>query len=230
MNYKNYRGKVKQVIIMITSFLIMGCCISGCKGGSSEYETTNKQEKEAKKVADAFVKKITSEDYENIKNYTYLPDGAFITDKDISWYVPRSDLSDLVGAKDKKTALYKMDPQISSINDDNNQNTSSKKLTYVTEDEKEYKIIVLQDKENHWKVYFSQLYHQGFTLTVKKNETIYINDMEVPEDYIVDNAYNTSKDSVVYSIPYVPNREFKITSSSGAEVIATPSESNMEIK
>lgn len=228
MNYN--KKSIKKAIILMSIFILL-CGLSGCtSNGPSEYEPTNKQEKEAKKVADSFIKKIMNEDYDQIKKYVYLPDGAFIRDNDIAWYIPRSELADLVGAEKKQIALSKMTAQTVSVNEGNNQNTSSKKLVYVTEDEKEYAINVLQDKENHWKVYFNKLYHKGFSFIVKKSNTVYINDIEIPEDYISKSVYNTKKDCVAYSIPYVPNREFEITTSGGAAVTVTPDESNVEIK
>ena len=102
-------------------------------------------------------------------------------------------------------------------------------ITYTTEDSEDYEIILVQDRNNDWKIYMPDIYVSNYKYKAEKSLTTYINGIEVTSDYIeksngvVDDNYTT------YDIPFVPNREFTITSSDGFEENVTSNDSDVQI-
>ena len=47
--------------------------------------------------------------YKDIKSYIYIPDSTFIKDDDVSWYIERSNLEDIVGMSKKQIVLTNME-------------------------------------------------------------------------------------------------------------------------
>lgn len=216
-------------LLGIAMLIILAIGVTGCGGSSNdteEYEPQNKQEQQEKKVADRFLKKIKKEDYDDLKSCVYLPEGALITDEDIKWLIPRSDFSDLIGNK-MEVVLTEIGDANVTLNEDDNIDPSCYTLKYVGENEAEYDVIVIQDKKNDWYVYLDGLYSTDFTCYVKKGAILYLNDMEVPMDYITDDE---DKDYDEYTIPYVPNREFKLRADKGGEIAVTPNSTDVTIE
>lgn len=180
-------------------------------------------------MSDKFVKKVQKEDYKDIKSYIYIPDSTFIKDDDVSWYIERSNLEDIVGMSKKQIVLTNMEKDNTVIDDSDNNNATTRKLTYTTEDSEDYEIILVQDRNNDWKIYMPDIYVSNYKYKAEKSLTTYINGIEVTSDYIeksngvVDDNYTT------YDIPFVPNREFTITSSDGFEENVTSNDSDVQI-
>ena len=165
----------------------------------------------------------------DIKSYIYIPDSTFIKDDDVSWYIERSNLEDIVGMSKKQIVLTNMEKDNTVIDDSDNNNATTRKLTYTTEDSEDYEIILVQDRNNDWKIYMPDIYVSNYKYKAEKSLTTYINGIEVTSDYIeksngvVDDNYTT------YDIPFVPNREFTITSSDGFEENVTSNDSDVQI-
>ena len=207
---------MKKKIVLFLCIMGIMAVLTGCASSSKEiYTPQNIQEKKAKKVADKFVKKVQKEDYKDIKSYIYIPDNTFIKDDDVS---------------KKQIVLTNMEKDNTVIDDSDNNNATTRKLTYTTEDSEDYEIILVQDRNNDWKIYMPDIYVSNYKYKAEKNLTTYINGIEVTSDYIeksngvVDDNYTT------YDIPFVPNREFTITSSDGFKENVTSNDSDVQIE
>lgn len=219
----------KRILIILCVIGVMEI-FTGCGNSNKElYTPQNIQEKQAKKVADKFVKRVQKEDYKDIRSCIYIPDNTFIKDEDVSWYLERSDLEDIVGMSKKQILLTDMEKDNTRISDSDNTNASVKKLTYTTEDGADYEIMLVQDKNNEWKVYMPDLYATDFKYTADKSLTTYINGIEVTSDYIDDTNGAAVGNYVAYDIPYVPSREFTISTSDGTKENVTSSDNNVQI-
>lgn len=222
---------MKRKILIILCMIGIMAALTGCGSSDKElYTPKNIQEKQAKKVADKFVKRVQKEDYKNIRSCIYIPDNTFIKDEDVSWYLERSDLEDIVGMSKKQILLTNMEKDNTVINDSDNTNASVKKLTYTTEDGTDYELMLVQDKNNEWKVYMPDMYATNFKFTADKNLITYINGIEVTSDYIDETNGAAIGDYVAYDIPYVPSREFTISTSDGTKENVTSSDDNVQIE
>lgn len=221
---------MKKKIVLFLCIIGVMAVLTGCSGSGKEiYKPQNIQEKQAKKVADKFVKKVQKEDYKDIKSYIYIPDSTFMKDDDVSWYIERSDFEDIVGMSKKQIVLTNMEKDNTVINDSDNTNASVKKLTYTTEDSVDYELLIVQDKNNQWKIYMPDMYATNFKYTADKSLTIYINGIEVTSNYIDETNGTATDNYIAYNIPYVPSREFTITTSDGFKENVTSSDDNVQI-
>lgn len=226
---KNTWRIINYRLISLVLLILLAVTLTAC-GGSSDtvepYEVENKQEQEEKEVADTFLKKVKKEDFDDLKSCVYVPDGAFINNDDIKWMIPRSDFSDLIGNK-LELELTSIEEYNLDLNEDDNINPTCNALKYIGSNEAEYDVIVIQDKNNNWYVYLDGLYSTDFTCYVKKGAILYLNDVEVPMDDI---SNDEDKDYDEYTIPYVPNREFKLRADNGEDVAVTPNSSDVTIE
>ena len=114
------------------------------------------------------MKKVQKEDYKDIKSYIYIPDSTFIKDDDVSWYIERSNLEDIVGMSKKQIVLTNMEKDNTVIDDSDNNNATTRKLTYTTEDSEDYEIILVQDRNNDWKIYMPDIYVSNYKYKDRK--------------------------------------------------------------
>ena len=86
-----------------------------------------------------------------------------------------------------------------------NNNATTRKLTYTTEDSEDYEIILVQDRNNDWKIYMPDIYVSNYKYKAEKSLTTYINGIEVTSDYIeksngvVDDNYTTYDICLLYT-------------------------------
>lgn len=222
---------MKKKIVLFLCIMGIMAALTGCASSSKEiYTPQNIQEKKAKKVADKFVKKVPKEDYKDIKSYIYIPDNTFIKDDDVFWYIERSNLEDIVGMSKKQIVLTNMEKDNTVIDDSDNNNATTRKLTYTTEDSEDYELILVQDRNNNWKIYMPDIYVADYKYKAEKSLTTYINGIEVTSDYIEKNNGVVDDNYITYNIPYVPNRQFTITSSDGFKENLTSNDSDVQIE
>ena len=123
---------MKKKIVLFLCVMGIMTVLTGCSSGSKEiYTPQNIQEKKAKKVSDKFVKKVQKEDYKDIKSYIYIPDSTFIKDDDVSWYIERSNLEDIVGMSKKQIVLTNMEKDNTVIDDSDNNNATTRKIPRI---------------------------------------------------------------------------------------------------
>lgn len=230
--YRIFKGgnPMKKRILIVLCLMGIMAVFAGCGNSNKElYTPQNLQEKQAKKVADKFVKRVQKKDYKDIRSYIYIPDNTFIKDEDVSWYLERSDLEDIVGMSHKQILLTSMEKDNTMINDSDNANASVKKLIYTIEDGTDYEIMLVQDKNNKWKIYMPDIYATDFKYIADKRLITYINGVKVTDNYIDETNGVAIGNYVAYDIPYVPNREFTISTSDGVKENVTSSDDSVQI-
>ena len=74
------------------------------------------------------------------------------------------------------------------------------------------------------------IYVADYKYKAEKSLTTYINGIEVTSDYIEKNNGVVDDNYITYNIPYVPNRQFTITSSDGFKENLTSNDSDVQIE
>ena len=174
-------------------------------------ETTESSEltnvSKSQKCAIDFIQYVQTENYEEALNLLNIPDKTFVSADDLQWFIPRSDLSDLVGT----------DMKYSEISESGDKTDATVKLTYG---DTEIKLNVIMDNDNNYKINFPDFCMQDWTLYVPKDTVVSIKDVVIEET-----SEEEFKD--VYTIPYIALREteLKVTSSVYGDfnIVTTPS-------
>lgn len=158
-----------------------------------------KQASEAGKVATEFIEALMVEDYEvAVERMMFGKDGIFVDADGVAWYLPRTDLRDIVG----------MDGKVIDIVE--GEGTSSKKIevTVATDDgaEQTVELLCSLNDNNDYKINVLEMYIEDWKVRVPRNSVLYIDGKEVSKNYIErkDGLYD------VYSIPAFIRRETEI--------------------
>lgn len=174
-------------------------------------------ERSIKKLVKDFLTKIMVGNLSDLEDNILLPSDSFITEEDLSWYIPRSQVADFLDCK----VNYEI-TKIESSNKEEEKNIS--KYVTVKVGEREYILNVVLDETNEWKFNFTDMMLQDWKFVVGDDVSVLINGIAVNDSYI-DGAY-TGNDAVndhcvIYSIPYIVKREIKLTLIKGSQKLYT---------
>lgn len=199
------------VLCSMLLFLSVGC------GKHNETIATTKAEEKILEVSAEFINKIEKEDYENLKDYIFLPEHSFVTDADIKWFLPRTQMADLIGKRTDVVPLEFSDGNVPSGASETD--TVAKTIIYQAENADDaYELLYVLDKNNEWKLYLENFLVEEFTFVADRNLNIKVNGIDIDSSYIEEEYTGSnapSKNSVVYKLQNVPNRELPITIQQG---------------
>lgn len=215
------------LVITIVILVFMGCSTKKNPPAASEAPPKKIQETAAersiKKLTKDFLTKIMAGNLSHLEDNILIPNNSFITEEDIIWYIPRSQVSDFLDTK----VTYEI-AEIKASEKEEDKNIS--KYVTIKVDEREYILNVALDDKNEWKFNFPDMFLQNWKFIVGDDVSVLINGITVNDSYI-EGAY-TGNDAVndhcvIYSIPYIVKREIKLTLIKGSQKIyttATPAE------
>lgn len=203
--------------------LIIACIAffsTQCRKNNTEETSiaTTKAEEEILKSSSNFINNIEKENYKNIKEDIYLPDNCFVTNEDIIWFLPRTNISDLIGKRTDVAPLKfenaNIDSNISEVD------TVAKTITYQSLESKDkaYEMTYILNDKNEYKLYLNNFLIRTFSFVADKNLDINVNGTNIDASYITKEYTGSdapSENSVVYTIPNVPNKEIPITITQG---------------
>lgn len=153
----------------------------------------------------------------HLEDNILIPNNSFITEEDLIWYIPRSQVSDFLDSK----VTYEI-AEIKASDKEEDKNIS--KFVTIKVDDREYILNVVLDDKNEWKFNFPDMFLQNWKFVVGDDVSVLMNGIAVNDSYI-EGAY-TGNDAVkdhcvIYSIPYVVKREIKLTLIKGSQKIYT---------
>lgn len=150
-------------------------------------------------MATEFIEALMVEDYEAaMERMMFGKDGTFVDADGVAWYLPRTDLRDIVG----------MDGKVIDIVE--GEGTSSKKIevTVATDDgaEQTVELLCSLNDNNDYKINVLEMYIEDWKVRVPGNSVLYIDGKEVSKDYFdkKDNLYD------VYNIPALIKKDTEI--------------------
>lgn len=209
------------LVITIVILVFMGCSTKKNPPAASEAPPKKIQETAAersiKKLTKDFLTKIMAGNLSHLEDNILIPNNSFITEEDIIWYIPRSQVSDFLDTK----VTYEI-AEIKASEKEEDKNIS--KYVTIKVDEREYILNVALDDKNEWKFNFPDMFLQNWKFIVGDDVSVLINGITVNDSYI-EGAY-TGNDAVndhcvIYSIPYIVKREIKLTLIKGSQKIYT---------
>lgn len=209
------------LVITIVILVFMGCSTKKNPPAASEAPPKKIQETAAersiKKLTKDFLTKIMVGNLSHLEDNILIPNNSFITEEDIIWYIPRSQVSDFLDTK----VTYEI-AEIKASEKEEDKNIS--KYVTIKVDEREYILNVALDDKNEWKFNFPDMFLQNWKFIVGDDVSVLINGITVNDSYI-EGAY-TGNDAVndhcvIYSIPYIVKREIKLTLIKGSQKIYT---------
>lgn len=209
------------LVITIVIFVFMGCSTKKNPPAASEAPPKKIQETAAersiKKLTKDFLTKIMAGNLSHLEDNILIPNNSFITEEDIIWYIPRSQVSDFLDTK----VTYEI-AEIKASEKEEDKNIS--KYVTIKVDEREYILNVALDDKNEWKFNFPDMFLQNWKFIVGDDVSVLINGITVNDSYI-EGAY-TGNDAVndhcvIYSILYIVKREIKLTLIKGSQKIYT---------
>lgn len=206
---------------IISVFFIIFCfafLTAGCGKKEQTSIATTKAEEEVLDVSIKLINKIEKEDYKNLKDLIYLPEQSFVTNEDIVWFLPRTNLADLIGKRTDVSALEFGEGNVPTNVTESE--TVAKTITYqsLENENKSYELLYVLNSENKWKLYLENFLVDEFNFVADKNLNINVNGKDIDASYITNNYTGSdapSKNSVVYTIPNVPNKEIPIKITQG---------------
>ena len=171
----------KKAIIYLCSLAIATAAFSaGCTRLSEGSENSdvsfeaNAENLEEGSVAKAencvknFINAINTQNFDGIADMIYLPENAFVSDKNVEWYLQRSGVSDITGVKIKN-----FDVEISD-------GALTKDAT-VYINKSGYQLSLAMDTDNQWKIVMNDMFVENWSLKVPKGCTITVDGVDVDQ-------------------------------------------------
>ena len=194
----------KKAIIYLCSLAIATAAFSaGCtrlSEGSDNSDVSfeaNAENLEEGSVAKAencvknFINAINTQNFDGIADMIYLPENAFVSDKNVEWYLQRSGVSDITGVKIKN-----FDVEISD-------GALTKDAT-VYINKSGYQFSLAMDADNQWKIVMNDMFVENWSLKVPKGCTITVDGVDVDQYKIPATAidvYDTYMTKRIIGIP-----------------------------
>lgn len=208
------------VIVILAAVGIVGCSSPKKPPTASEAPPEIQEtaaERSIKKLTKDFLTKIMAGNLSDLADNILIPSDSFVTEEDLTWYIPRSQVSDFLDCKVK----YEITKIESS--DKEEEKNISKHVTIKVGD-REYVLNVILNENNEWKFNFPDMFLQNWRFVVGDDVSVLINNIAVNDSYI-EGAY-TGNDAVndhcvIYNIPYVVKKEVKLTLIKGSQKIYT---------
>lgn len=209
----------KKIIFVVIIVAVLVVALKGC--GNKEEETqimTTKSEEEIAAASAKFINMIEKEEYKGLIDYIYLPEEVFVTNEDIEWFLPRTNLEDLVG---KRTDVGILGFEDASVPSDISESTTvAKTVTYQSLENADdtYEMLYVLNRDNKWKLYIPGFLVSEFSFIADKNVGLKVNGVEIDSSYITDTYTEEdapSKNSVVYTLHNVPNKKIPIVITQG---------------
>lgn len=151
------------LVITIVIFVFMGCSTKKNPPAASEAPPKKIQETAAersiKKLTKDFLTKIMAGNLSHLEDNILIPNNSFITEEDIIWYIPRSQVSDFLDTK----VTYEI-AEIKASEKEEDKNIS--KYVTIKVDEREYILNVALDDKNEWKFNFPDMFLQNWKFIV----------------------------------------------------------------
>lgn len=212
----------KALVTLVITLIVLG--FMGCsspKNPPTASEAPKKiqetaAERSIKKLTKDFLTKVMAGNLTHLEDNILIPNNSFITEEDLIWYMPRSQVSDFLDSK----VTY----EITKIESSDKEDKNISKYVTIKVDEREYILNVVLDDKNEWKFNFPDMFLQNWKFVVGDDVSVLISGIAVNDSYI-EGAY-TGNDAVndhcvIYSIPYIVKREIKLTLIKGSQKIYT---------
>lgn len=201
----------KKAIIYLCSLAIATAAFSaGCTRLSEGSENSdvsfeaNAENLEEGSVAKAencvknFINAINTQNFDGIADMIYLPENAFVSDKNVEWYLQRSGVSDITGVKIKN-----FDVEISD-------GALTKDAT-VYINKSGYQLSLAMDADNQWKIVMNDMFVENWSLKVPKGCTITVDGVDVDQYKIQATAIDVYD---TYTFPAIAKQSVQVDTKS----------------
>ena len=183
--------------------------ISGCAKLSEDFdeaqaETESQTSSEeglvtkAENLVREFVTDVNLQQYAGISSMVYMPQNSFVSDNNIQWFILRTSLADVTGINIKSFDI--------SISDG-----ALEKDATVYINKSGYKLHLILDTDNTWKIELPGLFVENWSLKVPKGCTITVDGNNV-DDYLIPATMIDTYDT--YTFPAVAKQDMQVETTS----------------
>lgn len=201
----------KKAIIYLCSVAISAAAFSaGCTrlsespedpGVSFEGNADNLEEGSVAKAENCvknFINAINTQDFAGISDMIYLPENAFVSDKNVEWYLQRSGVSDITGVKIKNFDVELSDGAL-------------QKDATVYVNKTGYRLSLAMDSDNQWKIVMNDMFVENWSLKVPKGCTISVDGEDVTQYKIQAGAIDVYD---TYTFPAISKQSVQVDTTS----------------
>ena len=198
------RRKIKHIITRLTCLcaliFLTGCIKMGMPEGEvpdETVETVSADQSNSKKAETAvlgFVSRLKAGDYNGLSESIYLPEGAFIFQEDLEWFLPRSQVGEIISSEE----------EISGITVSG---TAIEKTVSFTFGSGQYALDLRLGNDNLWKIILDGLYVENWSLRIPAGCTLTVDEKNVDgyrRDLSSDQEYS------VYTFPAIAAKTHRI--------------------
>lgn len=207
---------MKRIFVLVLACVLLFC--AGCTVKTSDKQTESnpdavavgKRVNQSKpgKVAEGFAESLIKSDFVTARTLLYAPeDSVFFTEKDVEWYMPRSQFAEFVNHIDDAQE-YKLNAQ--EVKTDGSQ--SSYKVTATDKEDNAVSLTLnLQmDNNNKWFVFADEFYVSDWHFVTPGGDTKVTIDGMALSDSIKSTTYGSQGLRKLYTIPCIGKSEKKI--------------------
>lgn len=197
----------KRVLMAVMMAAVVSMSMTGCTKISEHFSENVESDMEnseegmiskAESKMKSFIMAVNSQNYEGISEMVAFPDNAFITDKNIEWYIARTTLADITGIN-----IHKLNIEV--------KDGTLKKSVAVYINKEGYAFDMELDSNNEWRVVLPDLYAENWSLKIPKGCTVTVNNSDI-------SSYKTPATTVddydTYTFPAIAKQEMKVETTS----------------
>lgn len=199
--------KKKLLIYALLAAAMMN--MNGCAKLSESFDETQAETEsqtsseeglvtKAENLVRDFITAVNLQNYSGISSMVYMPKNSFVSDNSIQWYILRTSLADVTGVNIKN-----LDIEISD--------GALEKDATIYVNKSGYKLHLILDTDNTWKISLNGLYVENWSLKVPKGCSITIDGNNV-DDYLIPATVIDNYDT--YTFPAVAKQDMNVETTS----------------